>query len=392
MLAMNPISRREFLRAAAAAALAASSAHVFAARHAHAAGASLPAAPKRKRIFIGSGSADGILAYHWDPATAELIPIGPAAKVTEVRWIAPSFMNEFLFVASSLNSFNGKPTGEVSSYRLLHGELQPVSAVNSAGIGTCHVALDRTGRVLIASDYAGGSAASYRVHQGELSEAVWQEHYTAHGPNKDRQEAAHAHFASFSPDNRYAYINDLGGDSIHIYKVNLNTAELTPAGTYHSTPGAGPRTLHFHANNHSAYSVNELDSMVDVLEWNRADGSLTLVKRIPLLPEGYTGPTRGCDVVFSLDGRFAYFANRDKDFLYSFRVDVKTGELTPMRRSNCGGKTPRYLVLDPTERWLLVANQDSNWISVFARNPETGELAEECKNYPAVTPMRILFT
>jgi len=387
---MDRITRRSFLSMTVA--LTTAAVPGFAARHSSHAAASAPVAPKRKRIFVGSGTENGVLAYHWDPTTAELIPIGPAAKVSLISWIAPSFMNEFLFMASELDSFQGKPTGAVCSFRLLHGELQPVSAVNSAGPGTCHVALDPTGRMLIASDYAGGSAASFRVHQGELSEAVWQEHYTGHGPNKDRQEAAHAHSASFSPDNHYAYINDLGGDAIHIYKANVATAELTPAGIYRSTPGAGPRTLHFHNNNHTAYSVNELDSTVDQLEWNRADGSLTLVQRIALLPDGYSGPTRACNVVFTRDGSFAYFANRDNNFLSSFRVEAKTGNLTPIKRTNCGGKTPRDLVLDPTEKWMLVANQDSNQISVFARNPVTGELAEECKNFAAATPMRILFT
>jgi 6-phosphogluconolactonase (cycloisomerase 2 family) len=40
---------------------------------------------------------------------------------------------------------------------------------------------------------------------------------------------------------------------------------------------------------------------------------------------------------------------------------------------------------------MLMANQDSNWISIFARNPQTGELASEGKNVDAPTPMRILF-
>jgi 6-phosphogluconolactonase len=121
------------------------------------------------------------------------------------------------------------------------------------------------------------------------------------------------------------------------------------------------------------------------------DGGLTLVTRIELLPAGYHGPTRGCDTVITRDGRFVYFANRDNDFLYSFRADAKTGALTAMGRSNCGGKIPRNFVLDPTERWMLVANQDSNSISVFARNPETGVLAEQGKSIAAAAPMRILF-
>jgi 6-phosphogluconolactonase (cycloisomerase 2 family) len=38
-----------------------------------------------------------------------------------------------------------------------------------------------------------------------------------------------------------------------------------------------------------------------------------------------------------------------------------------------------------------VANQDSNQISVFRRNAESGELAKEGKSFAAVAPMCILF-
>jgi 6-phosphogluconolactonase len=63
-----------------------------------------------------------------------------------------------------------------------------------------------------------------------------------------------------------------------------------------------------------------------------------------------------------------------------------------MKRSSCGGKTPRNFTLDPTERWMLVANQDSNLISIFARDPATGVLSNEVKSsVEAATPMRILF-
>jgi 6-phosphogluconolactonase len=137
--------------------------------------------------------------------------------------------------------------------------------------------------------------------------------------------------------------------------------------------------------------MNEIVSTVDVLEWHKVDGSFTLITRINLLPADYHGATRGCDTVITRDGRFVYFANRDNDFLFGFKCDPKAGSLTPMVRSNCGGKIPRNFTLDPTERWMLVANQDSNIVSVFARNPETGELANEGKNVPAAAPMCILF-
>src|ERR1700722_14752557 len=349
---------------------------------------------KHTRVFVASHAPDGILAFDWDPDGATLTRVGVAAKVPNVAWLALS--GEFVFSASELDSFEGKPTGEVASFRVAGGELQPLSARNSASTGTCHVAVDATGRMLLAADYTGASAASFRIADGKLSEAVWTEHYTEHGPNADRQEKAHAHFASFSPDNRFAYINDLGGDCIHIYRPNPATAEMTPAGIYRGAPGSGPRTLHFHPNGHTAYSMNELVSTVDVLDRHKSDGSLTLVTTVKLLPSDSSGNSTavstGCDTVITRDGRFVYFANRGDNFLYAFKADFATGKLAPMKRSNCGGKTPRNFTIDPTERWMLVANQDSNLISVFARNPTTGELSDEVKSSAAAeAPMRILF-
>jgi 6-phosphogluconolactonase len=382
---MDKLTRRTFLLTASAATLAAAATPSLAAT-------SLTAGMGRQRVFVGSGTPEGILAYDWNPASGELVAAGVAAKLASVAWITYSQGNQFLFAASEGKSFNGKPTGGVASFSVVNGGLHPLSEQNSAGVGTCHVALDRTGRVLVSADYSGGSAASFLVTDGKLSPAVWTETYVGHGPDKDRQEKAHAHFASFSPDNRFAYINDLGSDCIHIYKLNSETAMLTAAGSYTARPGAGPRTLHFHPNWRVAYSVNELDSTVDVLRWNMADGGLTLVNRIELLPQGYQGPTRACDTVITRDGKFVYFANRGNDFLYSFRAEYESGKLTPIGRTPCGGKTPRNFVLDPTESWMLVANQDSNLISVFRRNTATGALADEGKSFAAAVPMRILFS
>ncbi|HVN94271.1 MAG TPA: lactonase family protein [Terracidiphilus sp.] len=344
----------------------------------------------RQRVFVASHTPDGIVAFDWDPTAAALMRVGVAAKVPNVAWLAMS--GDTIFSASELDTFEGQPTGEVASFRLAEGELKQLSARNSAGTGTCHVAVDATGRMLVAADYTGASAASFRIEVGRLSEAVWTEHYTEQGPNPDRQKTAHAHFASFSPDNRFAYINDLGDDCIHIYKPDVATAQMTAAGTYRGAPGSGARTLRFHPNGHTAYCMNEIASTVDVLEWHKADGNLTLLDRIDLLPADYHGPTRGCDTVITRDGRFVYFANRDDNFLYSFKADAKTGRLTAMKRSNCGGKTPRHFTLDPTERWMLVANQDSNSVCVFARDAATGLLADEVHSSVDVeAPMRILF-
>jgi 6-phosphogluconolactonase len=380
---MDELTRRRFLKFASAATLATAAAPSFA--------AAAVSGSRRQIVFVGTATAQGILSYTWDAASGDLSPLGNPATLPDASWITFSADHQFLFAASELDSFNGKPTGEVSSFRVAGSELQPLSAQNSAGTGTIHVALDRTGRVLISADYEGGSAASFLVTGGKLSPAVWTEHYTVHGPDPNQQQSPHAHFVSFSPDNRFAYINDLGGDCIHIYKLNTETAALTPAGTYQTKPGAGARRMHFHPNGHTAYSINELNSTVDVLEWSKTDGSLKLLSRINLLPAGYTGDTHASDTVISKDGKFVYFANGGNNSIYLFHTDEKTGSLTPGGRFDSGGKSPHNLVLDPTDNWMLVANPDSNQLTVFRRNPVSGALAGEGKSVAAATPMCILF-
>jgi 6-phosphogluconolactonase len=65
--------------------------------------------------------------------------------------------------------------------------------------------------------------------------------------------------------------------------------------------------------------------------------------------------------------------------------------LRQIQQISCGGKTPRYFAIDPSDRWLLVANQDSANIVVFARNPATGLLKPTSNQYQIDFPMFLLF-
>ena len=397
---MSPHSRRSFLKRGAAASLAVSAGLLAPRLYA---GTPLKSS---SRILVGTGKGDGsgsIQAFHWDASSGTLTPEGTAAEITDSTWLELSPDRRYLYVASELSEFQGKPTGAVSSFKFTGPKLELLSQVNSASPGTCQVGVDATGNVLVSVDYGGGSAASFVSQFGKLTGPQWSEHYGGYeergsptGPVADRQEAAHAHFASFSPDNRFAFVNDLGGDQIHIYKLDSGSGQLTTTGVYNSKPGAGPRTLHFHPNGKIAYCVNELSASVDVLAWNPADRSLDPIQHVPLLPadEPKTVTNTGCDAVITRDGKFAYFANRGDDFLMSFTVDPKTGKLTQLGdnpRVPSGGTTPRNFRLDPTETWILVANQNSGNLTAIARDPKTGTLAKEGKNVPCPKPMCIVF-
>lgn len=351
-------------------------------------------------LLVGTQTAEtskGIYAYALDSVTGELQQTGLAAEADNPTFLTLGPDRETVFVANELNHYEGKNSGAVSSYRLdrKRAVLIKISESATGGAGTCHVAVDHTGRAAFGANYAGGSATSFRVSpDGHLSTAVWFEQYTGHGPDSRRQQMPHAHRVTVSPDNRFLLVNDLGLDEIHIYRLDAATAEVKPndPAAWHSAPGAGPRALLFHPNGRWAYCITEMGSTVDVLHWDAARGALETVQVIPMTdkprPHWLTG---GADILFDGTGQLAYAVDRFYGVILTFAVSPKDGKLTELDRTPCGGKIPRHFALDPSERWMLVANQDSDYISVFARDAKTGKLNSKCRNYPLSKPQCLVF-
>ncbi len=350
-------------------------------------------------LFVGTHTgtgSKGVYAYDWSSATGTVSQEKLAAEIESPTYVALSPNKRYLFTANEVDLFHGVKSGGVSSFRIGPGagQLTAINGVTSGGGGTCFVGVDPSGRTLLCANYTGGSAASFRIGgDGVLSPAVSEFHYTGHGPNPDRQEAPHVHRAIASPSGKYAFFNDLGLDVIHIYKLDEATAKLTahhPA-VWQAPPGSGPRALRFHPNGRWAYCVLEMGASVVLLEWDEAAGTLTTRQEARLTPEGFTGRAQASEIVLDRSGRFAYAACRFYDTLVNFSVDPETGRLTILGRSTCGGKVPRDITLDPSERWMLVANQESDLIAIIARDPATGLLADKAQAVPLVKPQCLVF-
>ena len=388
--AMKTLTRRGFLWLAA---VAPAAAQVLASRARE--------EEKRRLLLVGTQTVNGstsrgIYAYRWDPASGELQAAGLAAASDNPTFLAIDPDAKFLYAANEIASFEAQASGAVSAFAIDHAgaKLKPINQVLALGTGTCNVAVDHAGRAAFCANYNGGSASSFAIgYNGQISDAVSHFQYHGHGPNKDRQEGPHAHRVTPSPDDRFLLVNDLGLDCIHIYHLNDANARLAPntPAQWNATPGSGPRALRFHPNGRFAYCVHELASQVEVLAWDREKGTLRSVQKVRLIPDDYHGATRGADIVITRHGRFAYAANRDYNCLVSFAVDEKDGKLTMLARGSCGGKVPRHLALDPTEKFVLVANEQSDQISVFARDEKTGKVAESGKDYPIAKPQCLVF-
>ncbi|MFJ9558447.1 lactonase family protein [Streptomyces fuscichromogenes] len=60
--------------------------------------------------------------------------------------------------------------------------------------------------------------------------------------------------------------------------------------------------------------------------------------------------------------RFLYAVHGDFSYISAYRIDPDTGLLTALGRQETGGRNPAHLAVDPTNRFLVVANHSSGTV------------------------------
>jgi 6-phosphogluconolactonase len=284
-----------------------------------------------------------------------------------------------LYALSESGTVNGKPGGAVTAFRY-DAPTASLTALNTeptGGIGLAHLGVDATGRIAVAVSYHGGQVASFPIlPDGRLGARTSLITQTGKlGPNTKRQDKPHPHSVTFSKDNRFAYVCDLGLDRIYHYRIDLAAATLTPAAETPTTPGAGPRHSKFSADGKFLYVINELNGTVEVFAADAVSGALTRTQTISTLPADFAGESICAEIRLSPDERFVYGSNRGHDSLAVFARDTAKGTLTLVEIVPTGGKHPRNFNLAPDGRWLVCGNKDSDNVTVFRVDPATGRLS-----------------
>lgn len=271
--------------------------------------------------------------------------------------------------------------------RLLNQTLAP-------GGRPSHITVDATGRFVVTINYGQGSVALYPVGvDGVIGAASQVVQHEGHGPNTARQAGPHAHQATFTPDNRFVLINDLGIDKVMVYELDRQQAKLMAHNPPWATvqPGAGPRHLAFHPSGAYVYVIDELDATITAFRYAPAAGTLQVIQVVPTLPPGFVGDNLCADIHIHPSGKFLYGSNRGHDSIAIFAIDQATGQLTVRGHQSTLGETPRNFALDPSGTFLLAANQKSGTIVIFRIDPEQGSLTPTGQVMQAPAPSCLKF-
>ncbi|KHD45135.1 lactonase family protein [Streptococcus hongkongensis] len=316
-----------------------------------------------KPIYFGTYTkrqSQGIYQADYDQESGQLANLNLLAKLKNSTYIAKSLAENF-YVTTNDNE-NG---GIVALNK--HGQL-----INSAliqGTSLCHIAIDEKRQLVYGANYHNGQISLHQIDQTgsvTLKDTVQLEGAGPH-PN---QESAHAHYVGLTSDN-YLVTCDLGTDSVTTYEV-LGDFTLKKIANYQAEPGAGARHLVFHPTEKIAYLICELNSSVEVLIYNGL-GHFEKLQTISTLPMDYQGFNATAAIRISKDGKNLYASNRGHHSIAVYTIR-KDGQLDLLEIVPSQGHTPRDFILTDNQKHLIIPHQESDNISIFARNPSTGHL------------------
>jgi 6-phosphogluconolactonase len=210
--------------------------------------------------------------------------------------------------------------------------------------------------------------------------------------DQGRQRSAHAHGCFFSPDDSLLVEPDLGADRIYMYRTGVPKFALIPESVPFAATalGSGPRHFVFHPNLPVGYAVNELANTITRYHCANEEVRLVPQETISTLDPQLSGASIAAEIAVDRAGRFLYCSNRGADDIAVFAIDHE-GKLTLIQRIDCGGRTPRHFALDPTQKFVVLCNQDSDNVVVFARGSTTGKLQYTGIQIQVVSPTCVDF-
>lgn len=348
--------------------------------------------------YVKNVAGKGISAFRLDLQTGSAEELGITEGIDNPTFVEVARDGVSLSAVSEVAGWN---EGDITAYSINQatGALTYLSKQPTRGDGTAHNSHDNTGRFAAIANYSGlpadakpnQSIAIYlRDPDGTLRPSVSEGRHHGTGPIIDRQERPHAHCVRWTPDNRFVVVADLGIDKLVTYRFDESTGALSPHGETALPPGSGPRHFRFHPSLPFAYLVNELTCTLASLRFDAEAGTFEILAIEPTTPEPVEGNS-GSAIDIAAGGKHLYVGNRGHDSVAGFAIDQATGIARLIGTTPCGGRVPRDFSFDPTGQVLVVANQESDRLSVFRYEAASGALTPIGSPIPSGSPTAIAF-
>lgn len=348
-------------------------------------------------LFVGSYTdkkvGEGIHVYEFDTSGGKLTEVEAEGNLINSSFLVLSPNGKYLYACTDTQL---PSPGYVSAFVIdtLSGQISFLNKQITRGRNPVHVDIDKTGKYVVSSNYTDPLVNIFTCREdGTLAPFAQSFEFEGSSIHSSRQEKAHLHSSIFSPDNKYVFSPDLGSDKIRAFSFSEDgLLTIRDDLTVDTEKGTGPRHFTFHPSQKFAYSIEELSGTVAAYSYK--NGKLKPIGSYFSYGKASEGLYASADIHVSPDGLFLYASNRLKEdnTISIFSVDQKKGTLKPVGHQSTFGERPRSFVIDPTGKFLIVANADSDSIVVLRRDEKTGLMTKTGDiirvNHPASLKMR----
>ena len=354
-------------------------------------------------LFVGTytrqephvaGKAKGIYVYKMNQVTGALTYVSHIEHTINPSFLTIHPNKKHLYAVNEHGGDGEFDSGTVSAYAIdaTTKELTFLNRQSAQGVAPCYISITSSGKYALVSNYVSGNIAALPIQDnGNLSEASDIAQHEGKGTHS-RQDAPHAHFVNWTPDNKLITVADLGVDKIMLHQLDETTGKFsTPQSSYVKIADeAGPRHITFHPNSNYAYCINELNGTIEAFSYN--NGQFKKLQTISTLSDSSTSTGACADIHITPNGKYLYGTNRDTDNdIVGYKIDASTGKLSLISHTSTKGKTPRNFTIDPTGKFLLVANQDTDTVVTFEIDGATGQLKDTGLIAEIPTPVCLVF-
>ncbi len=275
------------------------------------------------------------------------------------------------------------------------GNLTSRGRIATGADAPCHITVDWDRRLAFASHYHGGAVALLSLGEsGEPRKSLSLTAPQAIARGEDRGAArSHVH-ASMLLGAGELLVTDTGRDLLLLYRISgeRSAASLDLQDALPLPVGTGPRHLARHAATGAIYVSNQNTGGVSVIARTLSYDGPRLALRGIVASAGL-GRDRCIPSEIAVHPTFdvVYLANRKDDSISVFSIESASGELAPRGSVDAMGRNPRHFRVSPDGRWLIVANQDSDDLTVFRVKDKGHGLAYTGRPFTVATPTAICF-
>jgi 6-phosphogluconolactonase len=277
-----------------------------------------------------------------------------------------SSANQFAYVIAAA-------TSEIQANSLdTSGNVTPIGGKISTGVLPHHVDVDRAGRFVYVSNHDSSFVSGWQINQdGSLNPMN-------PAPGSPVTADVQPHSSVIDQSGAFLYVvSGTGASTLTAYTINTSTgASLgipTAIAGQSFAVGTHGHNVTISPNNQFLYVAAEGSGEVHAFSRDTTTGALT--------PQGVVSGMPVCDaVVVSNDNRFLFAAYENAVEVFSIGTNGVLTRITPVSTfptNNAGGGSgPHSMALHPNGLSLYTANLNSNTVSVFGVNTNTGVLTE----------------